>query len=621
MQNGDSFYYCNPNIAMKKINVLNVSLFALLLFSCNNEKELVLPNWDRPQSIYLESITKSINYLDSLQNLGLSHALAKEVFGKARAEFKKAEPYASYLNPEVGHRANGPALPIYKEDSGKILKPIGFQKIEESIYDGNETEAQFKQEVMLTIGLLNNLKRNIETKPLDAQRFFMATHEQLLRIVSHSISGFDTPVSHLGIEESIVSLQNLEQVYTVGIGHLIIKKKPNLDKEFKSNIDRAIHFIEANLDFDSFDRFTFIRDYFNPITRKWVEIRKESGLWNGVTNKPFNFDAPTFFENLSFNTAFFTPAINRNSTKEQIVLGEKLFADRNLSLNGQMACTTCHDPKLAYADGKVANLDNSGNFLERNTPTLINSVFQQNFFWDGRSPTLQDQVSSVFTNEKEFNVNVHQFSDKILKDSTYFSLFNSAFGDRVVRNVDIIKAISAYVSTLNAFNSKFDRNLRGEIETFSEKEKLGMNLFMGKALCATCHFMPLTNGTVPPFFTETEREVIGVPSQSDNLEIDDDPGFYWMFNEELHKGMFKTPTVRNVALTAPYMHNGAYNTLEEVMDFYNKGGGAGLGFDLEHQTLPFDELHLSDEEQKAIISFLKTLTDDKTTPPTKSLGS
>ncbi|MEA1787341.1 cytochrome c peroxidase [Arenibacter sp. GZD96] len=594
---------------MKKINILILSVLVVLLFSCNQEQEVPTVTWQNAQTMYLESLTETIRYLDTLETLEFTDDRATEIFRKARTAFKKAEPYAAYLNPEVGHRANGPALPIFKEDSGKVIKPIGLQKIEESLFEGNESQAQFEQEVLLTKGLLNNLKHQIETKPLDAQRFFIATHQQLLRIISHSISGFDTPASLWGISESIISLQNLEEVYTASIQRLILHKDRQLNQQFLENIAKAIALIEKDTDFETFDRYTFIRDYFNPITRDWVEIRQKSGLWTEVDTKPFNFDAPTFFENNSFNTAFFTPAVNRNTTVEHIALGEKLFADPNLSFNGKMACTTCHDPQLAYTDGRITNLDNSGKFLERNTPTLINSVFQQNFFWDGRSPTLQDQVASVFTNEKEFAVNVHQFSSAILKDSTYTEIFENVFGQRPVRNTDLIKAISAYVSSLNGFNSKFDKNMRGQEATFTEDETLGMNLFMGKALCATCHFMPLTNGTVPPFFTETEREVIGVPASADNKMVDDDFGFYWMFKEALHWGMFKTPTVRNVALTAPYMHNGVYNTLDEVMDFYNKGGGAGLGFDLEHQTLPFDALNLSDKEQQAIIAFMKTLTD------------
>ena len=187
--------------------------------------------------------------------------------------------------------------------------------------------------------------------------------------------------------------------------------------------------------------------------------------------------------------------------------------------------------------------------------------------------------------------------------------FQKAVGQVSSRNTDVIKALSSYIGTLNGFDSKFDRNIRAEEDTFTEEEKHGFNLFMGKALCATCHFVPLTNGTVPPFFTETEKEVIGVPETAKNLGLDGDYGFYWQYKADLHKGMFKTPTVRNSALTAPYMHNGVYQTLEEVINFYNKGGGAGLGFDLPHQTLPFDELNLTQEEQQALVAYLKTLSD------------
>jgi cytochrome c peroxidase len=159
-------------------------------------------------------------------------------------------------------------------------------------------------------------------------------------------------------------------------------------------------------------------------------------------------------------------------------------------------------------------------------------------------------------------------------------------------------------------NSRFDRNMRGEISDFTDEERLGMNLYMGKALCATCHFIPLTNGTVPPLFPDTEKEVIGVAKTAANKELDDDLGFYPVYKEEIHKFMFKTPTIRNAEVTAPYMHNGAYTTLEEVMDFYNKSGGGGLGFEnLDHQTLPFDNLQLTEKEIDALVAFTKTFTD------------
>lgn len=588
--------------------LLTLSLFFL---SCNNEKKELVPvaNWKAAQDYYLSNIIASINYLDSLKTETLNGEKAKFYFIKSREHFKKGEPYASYLNPEVGHRANGPALPVFKEDNGKILKPVGFQKIEESIYDGETSAEDFENEVNITKGLLVNLKKSIQKRELNAHRFFIATHQQLFRIVSLAITGFDTPVSHLGINETKVSLEGLKTVYNSSIRNIIKSKNEKLDELFQQNIENAISFIEKNTDFYTFDRYTFTRDYMNPITRNWVDIRKETSLWEAVNTEPFNFNAPTFFENNSFNVNYFTPATNRNPTEKQIALGKKLFFDEKLSSNGTMACVTCHSPNKAYADEMVTNLDNKGKPLQRNTPTLINSAFQKSFFLDGRSQTILDQISSVFTNNKEFNTNVHQFSDAILKDSTYVTLFEEAYGGISTKNMDIIKAISSYVFTLNGFNSKFDKNIRAEENSFTQQEKLGYNLFTGKALCATCHFIPLTNGTVPPFFKETEKEVIGVPETENNKKLDDDTGFYWKFKENLHKGMFKTPTVRNSAVTAPYMHNGVYKNLEQVLGFYNLGGGGGLGFDLEHQTLPFDELNLTDEEQKAIIAFLNTLTD------------
>ncbi|WP_026753282.1 cytochrome c peroxidase [Sediminibacter sp. Hel_I_10] len=598
----------------RPITLVYISIL-LTLFSCKDKetKTISLPSshWEFAQNYYLGNINQSINYLDSLDTEGFDGKNSKHYFTKARQHFKMAEPYASYLNPEVGHRANGPALPVYKEDNGKVLRPVGFQKIEESIYEGETSPTDFKNELFITKGLLTNLKENIEKREINAQRFFIATHQQLFRIVSLAIAGFDTPVSHLGIAETVVSIEGLQTVYNNSIQHIIKEKNAKLDAEFQNNIDQAIAFIKSNMNFDTFDRYTFTRDYMNPIMRNWVDIRKTSALWEPVKNQPFNYDAPTFFEDNSFNLNFFTPTVNRHPTKAQVALGKQLFFDQNLSASGSMACATCHIPEKAYSDGLVTNKDNTGENLQRNTPTLINTAFQQSFFWDGRSENILEQISAVFTNSKEFNTNVHEFSSEILKDSTYIKAFKNAYGKVSTNNIEVIKAISSYISTLNGFSSKFDRNMRAEEDSFTSEEKLGYNLFMGKALCATCHFVPLTSGTVPPFFTEHEKEVIGVPETNKNKALDDDLGFYWKYNEPLHYGMFKTPSVRNVAVTGPYMHNGVYETLEQVMEFYNLGGGGGMGFDLEHQTLPFDELNLTAPEQKAIIAYLKTLTDDQ----------
>ena len=134
---------------------------------------------------------------------------------------------------------------------------------------------------------------------------------------------------------------------------------------------------------------------------------------------------------------------------------------------------------------------------------------------------------------------------------------------------------------------------------------------MGKGKCGTCHYLPLFNGLIPPEFNETESEVLGVPQTKDtiNAKLDPDEGKYNFTRSVVHRHSFKTPTLRNIELTAPYMHNGVYNTLEEVLTFYNNGGGAGLHIAPEYQTLPADKLNLTKKEISDIISFMKTLTD------------
>ncbi|WP_242009138.1 cytochrome-c peroxidase [Robertkochia solimangrovi] len=576
--------------------------------SCSGPKIMDGVDWNVAGNYYLSSLDTAIEGLESLKNTAKSNDSLKYNFKLIRQYFKKAEPYASYLNPPVGHQVNGPALPVFLEDNSRIMPPIGLQKIEESIFEGDWSENDFYREIDVTIGLMKNLRKNLQKRELNANRFFIATHQQLFRIVSFGISGFDTPVSHFGIEESAVSLESLYEVYSLSLQPLIRKQNKPLDEQFHKRIISAVTFLRSSVPFEEFDRFIFLRDYMNPITRTWVSIRKESKMCDQIDGTPFNFDAPTFFERNSFNTAFFTPAVNRNAGPEMIALGKRLFNEPKLSSKENLACISCHKPEMAYADGLQQSQDNKGGLLMRNTPTLINSVFQQKFFWDGRSQDLIEQISAVFTNEDEFNTQVHQLSDAILEDPDYKEELQSIFGSNP-KNSDMVKAIASYITELNGFNSKFDRNIRGEEDNFTDAERLGFNVFMGKGLCATCHFIPLTNGTVPPFFQESEKEVIGVPESAENLKIDDDNGFYHMYRSELHKGMFKTPTVRNSSLTAPYMHNGVYQTLEEVIEFYDLGGGGGLGFDLEYLTLPFDKLELSEEEKSALVAFLKTLED------------
>jgi cytochrome c peroxidase len=271
--------------------------------------------------------------------------------------------------------------------------------------------------------------------------------------------------------------------------------------------------------------------------------------------------------------------------------------------------------RLLTADGRVKpyGLDNE-TLLNRNTPTLLNSGFQTRQFYDSRTDLLENQLSEVVHNPDEMKGSM-KASAEILKKSPHYllSLFKKAYPQEKepVSSFTIANAISSYVRSLRSLNAKFDLYLRGETNQLDKAAKRGFNLFTGKAKCASCHFIPLFNGVVPPAFAETESEVLGVPASKNKnpAVLDKDPGKFSFTGSVIHQYAFKTPTLRNIELTAPYMHNGVYSTLEEVMEFYNNGGGAGLGIAPENQTLPGEKLDLSKKDIRDIIAFMKTLTD------------
>jgi cytochrome c peroxidase len=196
------------------------------------------------------------------------------------------------------------------------------------------------------------------------------------------------------------------------------------------------------------------------------------------------------------------------------------------------------------------------------------------------------------------------------QDKTYRVLFAVAFPlkDRfAIDTAEIKNALASYVRSLTALNSRFDDYMRGDQKILDQTEINGFNLFMGKARCSTCHYLPLFNSTLPPRYMQMDAEVIGVPKSRSSRAIDPDPGLFGLQPMKFNRHAFKVTTVRNTAKTAPYMHNGVYKTLEEVIDFYNKGGGVGMGLKIPNQTLAADHLQLSTKEKKEIVAFIKAL--------------
>ncbi len=283
-------------------------------------------------------------------------------------------------------------------------------------------------------------------------------------------------------------------------------------------------------------------------------------------------------------------------------LGERLFLDCRLSRGGVRACATCHVPGHAFADGLVAPVSLDPALpLRRNTPTLLYAPLEARLTWDGRVRTADRQALMVIHTRAEMGLTDAELTRAVASDAAYADGFRSAFHEEVAGK-DIGLALAAYES--KAFvpgNAPIDRFAQGDAGAISSDAKAGLDVFAGKGRCARCHVPPVFGGTRPPDFTAPIFAVLGVPSAPGATKVDADLG---------RGGAFKVPTVRNVGRTAPYFHNGRYKTLEEVVDFYDRGGGRGLGLDVPNQDPEIRALHLSADEKRVVIVFMREALDD-----------
>ena len=274
------------------------------------------------------------------------------------------------------------------------------------------------------------------------------------------------------------------------------------------------------------------------------------------------------------------------ATPAQVALGRQLFFDPRLSGNGTISCATCHDPARGFADGMVTGLGAHGERLSRNTPGLTNVGFGTRFYWDGRAESLEEQALGPITNPHEMDLPREQIVPRLQQIKGYRDGFAAAFKDGL--NVDsVTQALAAFQRTLISRDSPFDRYAAGDREALSPEARRGMVLFAGEANCVICHH--------GPNFTNDSFHNIGLKDQSDPGRAAIQPGASL-------QAAFKTPTLRNVALTAPYFHDGSATTLEQVIRIYDQGG----------LSLPRDPLltglGLRASKQRDLVAFLHALT-------------
>jgi cytochrome c peroxidase len=296
-------------------------------------------------------------------------------------------------------------------------------------------------------------------------------------------------------------------------------------------------------------------------------------------------------------------------TAEKVDLGKKLFFDRRLSGDGTMSCATCHIPDMAYTDGQEISLNYPTTKNWRNTPTLINIAFFKNLFHDGRVTSLEDQALFPVMSSFEMNLNLDYLEEKLRVVPEYVAAFKQVFGGDISRE-RVAMAIAAFERTLVSVNAPLDRYLNGDRSALSEDAKKGYELFTGKGKCTECHYgVNLSDDkfhalNIPenpehlkdPRITATRRFVAKVYHYDDYATLNEDPGRYLITKDKKDWKAFRTPTLREIAKTAPYMHNGIFATLDEVIEFIDSGGGKG--------NVALKPLGLSADEKRQIKKFL-----------------
>ncbi|MFN3561532.1 MAG: cytochrome c peroxidase [Chloroherpetonaceae bacterium] len=609
-----------------------LALFALLSIQrCNHSSNpaKVAARSEAIQRDYQQRLAKMdslfANTIKLLETSSDSTALISQlqtVFVETRREYKRMEWFLEDVSPGTAKLLNGPPLPDYEPDDDRYNAPSGFQVLEELLFAdfSLDKKAEIAQDLNAMQGALRRMKELISGRAFDDAFLFDAMRLEIVRIIALGMSGFDAPVTQRSFVDAQDALLGIEDGLNLFASNLE-QKNDALLSDIREILTRAKAYLQQDVSFNDFDRLTFITDFANPLSEKLYEAQTVLEIPFPTYIRPFSYTAKTVFEKDAFNPEAYTPSYARGGNPARVELGRLLFNDPILSQNGKRACASCHQPEKAFGDGLPKALTIKGEPKLRNTPTLLNATLQASSSYDQSTQFLEDRVMKVLESKDEMHSSLWEAAKKLQQSEDYVRLFKEAFGNKsanvVVENGNVLTAdnlkiaIGAYLRTLVSLNSRFDQYMRGDKSKMTDQEKHGFNLFMGKAKCGTCHFMPLFNGTIPPTYASNESEVIGVPKEAKwkNATIDPDTGKSAIVPHEIYRYAFKTTSVRNAELTAPYMHNGVYKTLDEVMQFYNVGGGKGIGIELPHQTLPFDSLGLSKQEIQDVIAFVKTLTD------------
>lgn len=311
-------------------------------------------------------------------------------------------------------------------------------------------------------------------------------------------------------------------------------------------------------------------------------------------------------------------------SEAKVELGKLLFYDPRMSGNARVSCANCHMADLGWGDGGDLSLGYTNTLHWRNSQTIINSAYYQKLFWAGESLSLEAQAQSAWTGALAGNLDIDLAEERLRQIPDYVRRFQQIFGTGTPRFADALRAVATFERTINSISQSvpFDQYVRGDGKALSDPAKRGMQLFIGKAGCIQCHsgalftdesYHNLAVPNNPQFESDPDRQIAlryqhysrGVPEEI-YRGADRDLGLYYTSKRPADVGKFRTPTLRELNYTWPYMHNGVFNTLDEVVEFYNRGGGTDPA-----KSPLLKPLDLSGQEVADLVAFLESLSGEE----------
>lgn len=612
---------------MKKIVfviVLVCTLFITISFISNTGTDgysssylTKLNAFEKKQTGLLKRIQES--NLDS--EIDLEHI--REEINQTRVQLKGMDFWLRYLEPLSYKKINGP-LPVEWETEvfEKFEPPYKREAAGLTLAYTYLDESEVKK-----VELLRLIQQSIDaTKIFDEDsitntltsyhHFYLCNRLYLLNLASIYTTGFECPDTSRVIPELLSMMKDVKNIYSVYSNSF---SSTPLSTEYLELYKNAIAYVFAQpTNLVDFDHYTFIQKYVNPLyafNQKFIIQYRVSS--KSMVDYSLNKNAVSIFDKELYNgqntKGIFLRVSDTAVLSEINDLGKLLFYDPLLSGNNLRSCASCHLPTQYFTDtvNQTSLGFNRTDRLPRNTPSLLNVKYNHLLMLDGAHISMQNQAKSVMFDPKEMGASEKEVVQKVLSCKEYKSKLTKLLAytpqEKEITIDHITSALTIYYTKFSNYYSPFDEAMLSNKQPDAQVKE-GFNLFMSKAQCATCHFVPQFNGVKPPYVS-SEFEVIGVPSDNTFKTLSSDNGRSVIYASDEMQHAFRTGSLRNAEYTKPYMHNGVFTNLTEVVEFYNAGGGAGRGLDVPNQTLSSDSLHLTSGEVQKIVVFMQSLNE------------